>query len=96
MTKLHKHKKLIAKNVELQLYLDKVQLKTKYQTHTFNYCDVTSVIAMGKNKLGITTKDANYQIKGDVRFCPVKYVNLYYHFVAQQQNPKPEKEFLGL
>ena len=96
LTKLHKHKKLIAKNVELQLYLDKVQLKTKYQTHTFNYCDVTSVIAMGKNKLGITTKDANYQIKGDVRFCPVKYVNLYYHFVAQQQNPKPENEYFGL
>ena len=96
LTKLYKRKVLLNKDAKLDLYLDKLVVTKQDKVQTFSFLDdVTAMVAMGQNKLGITTKDNTYQIKGDVRFNPVKYVNLYYHFVAQNQKPKPTKEFLG-
>ena len=55
--------------------------------------------ALGKNKLGFYLNDETFQVKSNVRFNPVKYMHLFYHYKNTQKGEKDDfrsSEFLGL
>ena len=64
------------------------------QTAT-DFNKLTAISVLGKNKLNIYFEGRVYQIKGDERFCALKYVNLcfrYRNIIKGDENDK----FLGL
>lgn len=63
---------------------------------TFSLADIESMAAMGRNKLNIYTGEHIYQIRGDKRFNPVKYMNLFYRYNNQRRGENTNDQFLGL
>lgn len=93
----YKHKKEINKHSSLSLYNNKVLIKDKEEMFIINFDDVHAMACLGRNKLNIYYKDKIYQVKGDKRFNPVKYMNIYYHYINNLKEEKGENdEFLGL
>ncbi len=93
---LYKNKELIEEGVTLELYGDKIVLTgEKLEKTTFAFDTVSAITVLGKNKLDVYAGGKVYQIKGDKRFCALKYVNLYHRYL----NLTTEVEngcFLGL
>ena len=78
---LYKNKELIEENATLELYGDKITVSgEKLEKMTFNFDTVSAVAVLGKNKLNVYSGGRVYQIKGDKRFCALKYVNLCYRY----------------
>ncbi len=99
----YKRKVNIKKNVGLELYVDRVTIDGV----TYPYADLLGITVLGKNKLNVYHDGHIYQLKGDKRFCAVKYVNIFNHYKnltethnALAKNNKEEinngREFLGL
>ena len=53
---------------------------------------------LGRNKCNIYYQDKLYQIKGNKRFNPVKYMNFYYHYKNKKEGIENvnRRGFLGL
>lgn len=90
---LYKHKKLMKKNISLELYGNKIILDHMI----LDFDNIHSITLLGKNKLNIYLEDKVYQIKGNKTFNALKYVNIYYHYqnVKKGENLNDE-QFLGL
>lgn len=91
---LYKGKKLLAENVNLALYGDRLEMSGSF-AKTFPFADITTITILGKNKLNIYYEDNVYQIQSDKRFNAVKYLNLFHRY----KNLTTEAEngsFLGL
>ena len=100
----YKNKRLIKKAVSLELYIDRVIIDGA----EYPYDSLIGVTVLGKNKMNIYQGDKLYQIKGDKRFCALKYVNIFNHYknltkknTAHAVNTQEEdngngREFLGL
>ena len=93
---VYKKKELIHEKVELALYGDRITITPGPECgETLNLSDVTAFTVLGRNKLNIYAGDHIYQIKGDKRFCALKYVNLFYR-TRHLEKGELENEFLGL
>ena len=99
----YKNKVLIKKEAKIQLYIDRVVIDDK----TYPYSEVSGVTVLGKNKLDVYHDGHIWQLKGDKRFCALKYVNIFNHYknlthksAITARNHKEEnnngREFLGL
>ena len=89
-----KNEDFLKKSIEL--YGDKIVVSgEKIEKTTFEFNTASAITVLGKNKLNVYSNGKVYQIKGDKRFCALKYVNLYHRY----QNLTSEVEngcFLGL
>lgn len=93
---LYKSKNLIESGATLELYGDKITLEGKsLEKTTFGFDTVSAITILGKNKLDIYAGGKVYQIKGDKRFCALKYLNLYHRYKNLTTEVKDEL-FLGL
>ena len=91
---LYSKKQLIAENVELTLYGDRIGMSGGFE-QVFPFSEVENITILGKNKLDIYHADVVYQIQSDKRFNALKYLNLYHRYknlTSEVQNGS----FLGL
>lgn len=87
----YKNKKVIAKNIGIKLYGNRVEVGTD----SWSFDDIKGMSCMGHNKLNIYVKKDMYQIKGDKRFNALKYLHTYYHYESLIKGDTDD-EFLGL
>jgi len=91
---LYSKKQCLAKNVELALYGDRIEMTGGF-TKTFRFAEIETITILGKNKLDIYHEDMVYQIQSGKRFNALKYLNLYHRYknlTSEVQNGR----FLGL
>jgi hypothetical protein len=94
---VYKKKKPLEKGVTLMLYGDRLLVKGEKTEMEFPFPEVTAMSVLGRNKLNIYVRDRIWQVKGDARFNPVKYMHTYYHYTNVQKGENHgEFEFLGL
>lgn len=93
---LYKNKKLIEKEVTLNLYGNRITVSGKNGfSMEIPFEDASAVVVLGKNKLNIYYNDKVYQFKGEKRFNALKYVNIYYRNRNISEG-KSDEQFLGL
>jgi 1-acyl-sn-glycerol-3-phosphate acyltransferase len=93
---VYKHKKNISKNTKIELYGDKIVLKYNNLDEIMAFDDITALTVLGKNKVNIYYDNNIYQLKGDVRFNGLKYVNIYQHYVNDKKGDSKDVRFLGI
>ncbi|MBQ3016040.1 MAG: 1-acyl-sn-glycerol-3-phosphate acyltransferase [Clostridia bacterium] len=93
---VYKSKNVLDEDVSLSLYGDKMTVSGKnIGEKVFSFDTVKAVTILGKNKLNVYEGKTIYQIKGDKRFCALKYLNLYHRYknlISEVENGK----FLGI
>lgn len=79
---LYKNKRVIDKEATLELYGDKmiVSVSGKPEPFVFDFDSTAAVTILGKNKLNLYSGKVVYQIKGDKRFCALKYINFFHRY----------------
>ena len=92
---LYKKKRKLYDNAVISLYPSKITIKAAENSLCFNFDKLTAVSVLGKNKLNLYFDGKVYQIKGDERFCALKYVNLCYRYKNIIKGDENDK-FLGL
>ena len=91
----YEEKRLVDENAKLELYGDKMIVRTADTTMTLDFDHVSAAAVLGRNKLNIYYEDKIYQFKGSKRFNALKYVHIYHrhkNICKGEQNVK----FLGL
>ena len=94
LVSLYSKKQLLAEDVELALYGDRVEMTGGF-CQTFHFGEVSTITILGKNKLNIYHGDNVYQLQSNKRFNALKYLNLYHRYknlTSEAQNGS----FLGL
>ena len=91
---LYSKKQLLAENVELALYGDRIEMSGGYR-EVFRFDEVDTITILGKNKLDIYYQDMVYQIQSDKRFNALKYLNLYHRY-KNLTAEAADSRFLGL
>lgn len=86
---LYKYKTVLDESAQLLLYGNRIQAGKL----TLFFEDISVITVLGKNKLNIYHRDALYQLKGDVRFNAVKYMNIFYRHKNQLSGGG---DFLGI
>lgn len=76
----YERKKKIEKGVMLSLFGDRVEISGKNFSVVMPFCETSAYSVLGKNKLNVYFKDKVYQLKGDERFCALKYLNFYHRY----------------
>lgn len=87
-------KKVPMYDVTLHLYGNRYVLEGK-ETLVLPFDEISAVSVLGRNKINIYHGDKLYQIKSDVHFNALKYVNIYYRYKNTLGGEKDE-QFLGL
>ena len=86
----------IAPWARVTLFGDRIELSVKEDGDmTFPLGECSAVTVLGKNKLNIYHGGKIYQLKGDKRFCALKYVNIYHRYKNIEKGDENDK-FLGL
>lgn len=91
---LYSKKQLLADNVELALYGDRIEMSGAFRD-VFYFAETENITILGKNKLDIYRGDMVYQIQSHKRFNALKYLNLFHRYknlTSEVQNGS----FLGL
>ena len=91
---LYSKKQLLAENVELALYGDRIEMTGGFKD-AFSFDQTDNLTILGKNKLDLYRADVVYQIQGDKRFNALKYLNLYHRYKNLTSEVK-DGSFLGL
>lgn len=99
----YKRKRPMIEHGVVRLYPDRlcvIDADGEEEAVTFPLSDVRALSCIGKNKCNIFCQNHIYQLKGDVSFNALKYVNAYYHIKnsTKEGNDKNAEgtEFLGL
>jgi 1-acyl-sn-glycerol-3-phosphate acyltransferase len=99
---VYNRKRPVQKGVQLRLFGDRMEAdaggidgSNGTGGTVFRFEDTDAVTVLGKNKLNIYHEGKIWQLKGDVRFNALKYVNLFnrYHNIRKGN---PNGKFLGL
>ena len=97
---LYKKKRNISIDAEISLYPSKITVNTECDSYSFDFDKMSATSVLGKNKLNLYFDGKVYQIKGNKRFCALKYVNFYYRYKNIVKGNENERErnytFLGL
>ena len=91
----YKKKLSIEKNVIMQLYGNRIHIKSEKEDKIFSFEDVSALTILGKNKLDIYIGKKIYQIKADKRCNALKYVHIYNRYKNTVRGDENVK-FLGL
>lgn len=90
-----KHKVLKDDSAVLSVFKDRFEVKTKEGMDVYPFTQVYSATVLGRNKFNIYVGNQIFQLTGNTHFNPVKYLNLYFHAVANEKGNNND-EFLGL
>ena len=90
----YKNKQLIAKEVGIELYGNRMELDIGGEKTVWRFEDTTAITVLGKNKLNIYYGDKIYQIKPGKRFNALKYVHIYHR--SRNMVKGETEQFLGL
>ena len=100
---LYKKKEVVFKKSKLTCYNDRLEVKNidNEETIIYNYRDVSAMTCLGKNKFNVYINDKIYQFKGPTRFNALKYVNIFYHYLNEnnlisKEEYNGDRKFLGL
>lgn len=85
---------VVEENAKIELYGDKITVSGK-ESIIFPFSEISGVAVLGKNKLNIYRGKQIFQLKGDVRFNALKFVNIFYHHKNLERGDG-NYEFLGL
>lgn len=93
---LYKNKRVIDSNATLKLYGDRMTVSFgEAEEVQFPFETTSAVTILGKNKLNVYSGKTVYQIKGDKRFCALKYVN-FFHRYRNLISEHEDAAFLGI
>ncbi len=92
---LYKNKRLLAKEANILLFGDRVEIEANGELITMPFADVAVASVLGRNKLNLYFGGKVYQLKGEPRFNALKYVQICYRAKNQQKGDENGK-FLGL
>ncbi len=85
---------LIDENAEITLYGNRVEIHGK-ENIVASFDEASTITVLGKNKLNIYHGGKIYQLKGDKRFCALKYVHIFNRYLNLKKGDENDK-FLGL
>ena len=91
---LYSKMQLLAENVELTLYGNRIELSGGF-SEVFPFDKVETITILGKNKLNVYYADMVYQICGAPRFNGLKYLHLYHRY-KNLTSEVQDGSFLGL
>ena len=77
------------------LFGNRVVLEYGEDKKVINFEDASTITVLGRNKLNIYHDGKIYQLKGDKRFCALKYVHIYNRYKNIIKGDENDK-FLGL
>lgn len=92
---LYKKKELLCEGARVLLFGNRITLAGSNFELNMPFEEISSISVLGKNKLNLYFGKELYQIKGDKRFCALKFVNIFYHWKSLNKGDKNGK-FLGL
>ena len=92
---VYEKKLLVYKSADITLYGDRIEIKAENNHHVYPFDETAAVTVLGRNKLNIYHGGKIYQLKGDKRFCALKYVNIYHRYKNISKGDENDK-FLGL
>ncbi len=93
---LYQRKELLAKEVALSLYGDRIVIGMPGgSTKTYAFDDISVITVLGRNKLNFYIGDKVYQMKGEKSFNALKYMNIYWRYKNTVEENE-DGEFLGL
>ena len=87
----YKRKQLIREGAELSLADGGISIGGEL----YNFDDISSIAVLGRNKLNVYHGGKIYQMKGDKRFCALKFVHIYHRYNNVKKGDK-NVQFLGL
>ena len=73
-----KEKIKMGQGIKLSAYCDRFELDYGDKTEVYKFSDITASGVLGKNKLNFYASKQIFQVKSDVHFNALKYVNIYY------------------
>lgn len=91
----YENKKLISKNVGIELYGDRLEIQNGEENTIWRFEDTAAITVLGKNKLNVYYGEKIYQIKPGKRFNALKYVHIY-HRSKNMVKGETNEQFLGL
>lgn len=81
---------------KIRLYGNRIEIEAKETVDmTFSFNETSTVTVLGRNKLNIYHGGKIYQLKGDKRFCALKYVHIFNRYKNISKGDENDK-FLGL
>ena len=90
-----KKKVKMAKNVEISLYGNRIEINANEKILSFAFDETLAVTVLGRNKLNIYHSGRIYQLKGSKRFNALKYVHVYNRYKNIKKGDENVK-FLGI
>ena len=69
----------MSKKAKITLWGDRITVDLGTETMEMAFDDIKVAAVLGKNKLNLYHKDQVFQVKGDKRYNPLRYMNTYYH-----------------
>ena len=88
-------RRLLHARVTLSVYADRFTLAAEDGVREIPFDSVTAVSVLGRNKLNIYVGAEIVQLKGDERFCALKYMHTYYRVKNEMEGDR-YAEFLGI
>lgn len=79
---------------QILLYGNRIEIIAK-EKHILAFDECSAVTVLGRNKLNIYHGGKIYQLKGDKRFCALKYVHIYHRYNNIRKGDE-NVQFLGL
>ena len=76
----NKKKLLIDEDAEITLYGNRVEVHGK-ENIIANFDEASTITVLGKNKLNVYHGGKIYQLKGEKRFCALKYVHIFNRYL---------------
>ena len=92
---LYKNKRLLAKEANVLLFGDRVEIESDGELLKMPFADISVAAVLGRNKLNLYFGGKVYQLKGEARFNALKYVQICYRAKNQLKGDENGK-FLGL
>lgn len=90
----YKEKKLLFKGASVRLFGNRIEIDANEKL-AFHFDETSAVTVLGRNKLNIYHGGRIYQLKGDKRFCALKYVNIYHRYKNIKKGDENDL-FLGI
>jgi len=92
---VYKKKELIWDDAKVLLYGNRIEIINNDKVELFDFDSIKAVTVVGNNKVNLYRDGEVYQLKGDVRFNALKYVNFYHRYKNISEGNEDVK-FLGL
>ena len=93
---LYQRKNLLAKEIGISLYGDRIETTASDGTRqVYRFDDVSVITVLGRNKLNFYVGDRVFQLKGAKSFNALKYMNFYWRY-KNTIGESEDGEFLGL